>query len=66
MVFKIYMVAPSSSLTSSRCKYRRILLIVAFFTSLEYPPVSCRASIKFSGSTCFYNTMRVVKVISAP
>ena len=51
MVFRIYMVAPSS--TSSLCKYCRILVIVAFFTSFEYPPVTRKASIRFSGSTSF-------------
>ena len=53
MVFNIHMVAPSSSSFSSFCNYRRILLIVAFLTSWEYPPVSRRTSIRFPGSTSF-------------
>ena len=49
-VFKIYMVAHFSS---SLCKYRRIRFIFAFLTSLEYSPVTCKASIRLSGSTSF-------------
>ena len=52
-MFRIFIVAPSSS-TSILCKYRRILIIVAFLTSLEYPPVTRKASIRFPGSTSIF------------
>ena len=52
MEFKIYIVS-HSLLASSFSKYRRILSNLAFLTSLEYPPVSRKASIRFPGSTSF-------------
>ena len=48
----IYMDVPFSW-ASSFCKSRRILSYLALLTSLEYPPVFLRSSIKFPGSTSF-------------
>ena len=56
MEYKIYMVVPSSR-ASSLFKYRRFLSKIAFLTSWEYPPVFLKSSIRFSGSTSFFQNL---------